>query len=77
MESMAITIQLPDDIQHALEAAWENLPRRALAALAVEGYRSGALTRGQVGKLLDLNFWETEEFLKERNALLTLNIHDF
>jgi predicted HTH domain antitoxin len=71
-----LTIELPEEIERQLEAAWENLPRRALEALAVEGYRTGALTRGQVGSLLDLNFWETESFLKERAAFLQYTLED-
>jgi predicted HTH domain antitoxin len=71
-----IAIELPEEIERELEAAWENLPRRALEALAVEGYRSGALTRGQVGILLNLNFWETESFLKERAAFLQYTSED-
>jgi hypothetical protein len=37
---------------------------------ALEGYRSGALSRGQVGRLLGLDFSESEEFLKEKLAYL-------
>ena len=73
---MPVTIELPEEIERQLEAEWENLPRRALEALAVEGYRSGALTRGQVGRLLNLNFWETEAFLKERAAFLQYTLED-
>ena len=36
----------------------------------MEGYRSGALTPGQVQRLLNLSWWETESFLKERQAYL-------
>jgi predicted HTH domain antitoxin len=76
-KSMAeLTIKLPEEIERQLEAAWEDLPRRALEALAVEGYRTGALTRGQVGTLLNLNFWETESFLKERAAFLPYTLED-
>lgn len=49
---------------------YQDIPRRALEAVAVEGYRSGASSRGQVGRLLGLNFWETEAFLKEKKAYL-------
>jgi predicted HTH domain antitoxin len=73
---MSVNIELPEDIERLLEAEWENLPRRALEALAVEGYRSGALTRGQVGRMLGLNFWETEAFLKERGADLQYTLED-
>ena len=67
---MTVPIELPDDIARQLEAAWPNMPRRALEAIALEGYRSGALTRGQAGRLLGFDFWEVEAFLKERHALL-------
>ncbi|MBI3303947.1 MAG: UPF0175 family protein [Deltaproteobacteria bacterium] len=63
-------MELPDDIAQQLETAWRDVPRRALEALAVEGYRSGALTRGQVQRLLNLSWWETETFLKERQTYL-------
>lgn len=71
-----LTIELPEEIERELRAVWENLPRRALEALAVEGYRTGALTRRQVGQLLKLNFWETESLLKERAAMLQYTLAD-
>ena len=67
---MNVAIELPDDIALQLESAWKDLPRRALEAIAVEGYRSGALTRGQIQRMLDFSWWETEAFLKERKAYL-------
>jgi predicted HTH domain antitoxin len=73
---MNVAIDLPEDIARQLEAAWVNMPRRALEAIAVEGYRSGALTRAQVGRLLALSYWETEAFLKERQAYLPYNEAD-
>ena len=73
---MPVIIELPEDVERQLQAEWENLPRRALEALAVEGYRSGALTRGLVGRMLGLNFWETEAFLKERGVDLQYTLED-
>jgi predicted HTH domain antitoxin len=74
---MAITINLPPEIEQQLEAEWNgDLPRKVLEAIAVEGYRQGALSRGQVGELLGMNFWETEAFLKERNAYLHYSMED-
>ena len=52
------------------------MARRAGEAVAVEGYRDGTLTRGQVGRLLGLSFWETEAFLKERQAYLPYTEED-
>ena len=73
---MYVAIQLPEDIAKQLEAAWQDMPRRALEAVAVEGYRSEALTQRQVGRLLDLSYWETEAFLKQRRAYLPYDDDD-
>lgn len=73
---MPINIELPEEIEHQLEAAWGNLPRRALEALAVEGYRSGDLSAGQVAEILKLSMWETENFLNERGTLLDYSADD-
>jgi predicted HTH domain antitoxin len=67
---MQTAFEVPEDIAKHLEDAWHDLPRGTLEAVAVEGYRNGALTRDQVGRLLGLSFWETEAFLKERRANL-------
>ena len=67
---MPITIELPEEIEHQLETAWGDLSRRALEARAVEGYRSGDLSAGQVAEMLSLSVWETEKFLSEREAYL-------
>jgi len=50
--------------------------RTCPAARSLEGYRTQALTRGQVGRLLGLNFWETEAFLKQKQAYLPYNESD-
>lgn len=65
-----IAVDLPEEIAKRLQAAWRNVARGALEAVALEGYRDGTLTRDEVGHLLGLSFWETEAFLKERQAYL-------
>jgi predicted HTH domain antitoxin len=67
---MNVAIDLPDDIVQQLEMKWPDVPRGVVEAIAVEGYRSGALTHGQVERLLRLSWMETEVFLKERQAYL-------
>jgi predicted HTH domain antitoxin len=74
---MQIALELPEDIAKHLEVAWHDVSRGTLQAIAVEGYREGALTRGQVARLLGLSFWETEAFLKERQAYLAYTEEDF
>ena len=73
---MRVEIDLPEGIVRELEKAWKNLPRRALEAIAAEGYRSDALSRGQVGTLLGLSFYETEAFLKEHLGFLKYDAGD-
>ncbi|HEY2867378.1 MAG TPA: UPF0175 family protein [Pyrinomonadaceae bacterium] len=64
---MSVTISLPTRIQQNLESGWgDNLPRKAKEALAVEGYRSGLLSLGEVAEMLDLSVNEADGFLKER-----------
>ena len=53
------------------------MSRGALEAIALEGYRDGALSREQVGRLLGLSLWDTEAFLKERQAYLAYTEEDF
>lgn len=48
----------------------------ALEAVAWEAYRDGTLGREQVGRVLGLSFWDTEAFLKERQAYLAYDEQD-
>ncbi len=72
-----IAVDLPEDIAKRLETAWRDVSRGTLEAVALEGYRDGALTRDQVGRLLGLSLWDTEAFLKERQAYLAYTEEDF
>jgi predicted HTH domain antitoxin len=68
---MKVTIQLPADISAALEEQWDNVPRRSLEAIAVEGYRTGALTEAQVRRLLELDTrFQVHALLKEHHVPL-------
>ena len=68
---MRVTIQLPDDISAALEEQWDDVPRRSLEAIAVEAYRTGALTESQVRRLLGLDSrFEVHALLKEHHVPL-------
>jgi hypothetical protein len=68
---MRVTIQLPEDISAALEEQWDDVPRRSLEAIAVEGYRTGALTESQIRKLLGLDTrFQVHALLKEHHVPL-------
>jgi hypothetical protein len=63
---MQITIELPEDIAAGLESRWKDLPRAALESLALEAYRSRALTAAQLRRLLDFQTRiQVDAFLKE------------
>jgi hypothetical protein len=50
--TMQITLELPEDIARGLGSRWKDLPRAALESLALEAYRSQALTAAQLRRLL-------------------------
>jgi predicted HTH domain antitoxin len=74
---MRVTIQLPDDISAALEGQWDDVPRRSLEAIAVEAYRSGALTESQVRRLLGLETrFQVHAVLEEHHVPLRYTAAD-
>jgi hypothetical protein len=63
---MRITLELPEDIAHGLESRWKDLPRAALESLALEAYRSHAVTGPQLRRLLGFETsMQVDAFLKE------------
>ena len=63
---MQITIELPEDIAVGLASKWKDLPRAALDSLALEAYRSRALTAAQFRRLLAFETrMQVDAFLKE------------
>jgi hypothetical protein len=64
--TMQITLELPEDIAEGLESRWKDLPRAALESLALEAYRSRALTATQLRRLLGFETrMQVDAFLKE------------
>jgi len=59
----AITIELPDAIVRDLGDSPDEITRRVLEAVVLEGYRTQRLSRGEVRRLLGLSWQETEDFL--------------
>jgi len=50
---MQLMFDLPEDVTEALRGTWGDVSRHALEVLAVEGYRTRALTETQVQRLLN------------------------
>jgi len=74
---MTLSMEVPDQIARSLHLDGPQANRRALEMLALEGYRATDLSRGQVGTLLGLSFYETEEFLKKNHAYIELTLEEF
>ena len=72
-----ITIELPETVRESLEAQWQELPRYLLEHLAVEGYRQGLLSHGQVSQMLGVDYWTSEEFLKSHKVYPNYGLEDF
>ena len=68
---MDVTISLPEDISRSLQGNWGNVSRHVLETIAVEGYRTGALTETQVRRFLGLETrFEVHSLLKEHGVPL-------
>jgi hypothetical protein len=65
---MLVSMEVPDQIAHSLHLDEPRGIRRALETLALQGYKAGELSRGQVSKMLGFGFYETEGFLKAHNS---------
>jgi len=65
---MQLTVEIPDDVAEKLAAMGHDPARTALEGVAIEGYRSGALTAHQTRELLGFETrHELDGFLKVHN----------
>jgi hypothetical protein len=68
---MDVCINVPDDVVTQMQARWNDLPRSALEALAIEAYRTGVITEVEVQRMLDLpSRWDADRFLKASQAYI-------
>ena len=68
---MTVAVDIPDDLERRLRDGWADVPRKVLEAVALEAYRSGALTGAEVQRLLGFESrWELEAFLKQAAVFL-------
>jgi hypothetical protein len=68
---MTVAVDIPDDLERRLRDRWADMPRKVLEAVALEAYRSGALTGAEVQRLLGLESrWDLEAFLKQAGVVL-------
>jgi hypothetical protein len=73
---MEIRLTIPDDIAAGLQTGGD-LSRRALEALALEGYKSGELTEYQLRTMLGFeNRFEVHGFLKSHGVFFDYSPED-
>lgn len=66
---MQVIVEIPDDMAPKLTVPGQNPARTTLEAVAIEGYRSGALTAHQTRRLLGFETrYELDGFLKAHNV---------
>jgi predicted HTH domain antitoxin len=71
LRNMEVTVHIPDGVAQLLFAAGCDASRRALEALALQGYRDRTLTLYQVSEMLSLSRVETEDFLSKHHVPLS------
>ena len=66
---MAVSFQLPTDLERELRSDLRNLDAEAKEALLVSVYRRGKLSPLALWKALDLDRFETEDVLRKHNVV--------
>ena len=65
---MAVSFQLPNDLEQVLRHDFKDLDHEAKEALLVALYRRGKLSHYALSKALGLDRFETEELLRKHNV---------
>lgn len=73
---MEVTIRVPEDVARIISADPVDLERQILEATALEEYRSGKLSHGQVGRMLGMDRFQVDAFLKEHGVPLNYTLED-
>ncbi|MCI0538274.1 MAG: UPF0175 family protein [Verrucomicrobiales bacterium] len=71
-----ITVKLPDPLAAQLGETAEARSRRVLENTAIVEYAAGRLSQRQVGELLGLDYWQTDELLRARGVPLNYSLAD-
>ncbi len=76
---MSLILNLPSSAESVFRDAWgDQIDRKGLEALALEGYREGKLSLGKFAELLGLaTAQDADRWLRERGVALNYSIDDF
>ncbi|QDU87838.1 hypothetical protein Pla175_12050 [Pirellulimonas nuda] len=67
---MAITFELPPQVDDRLRKRFGDLDAMAKLGLAIEAYRAAELSLGQFADLLGIGHYEADGLLKQRRVML-------
>ena len=73
---MQVIVEMPDQVARQWGDTPDAVGRHILEDAAIEGYRAGRLSQRQVGAMLGLDYWETEDFLTRRTVPLNYSPAD-
>lgn len=74
---MNLELQIPEEAARLLKAQYPDLPRAALEALALDGYRSMRFSDGQLRQMLGFSSrMQVHAFLKEHGVHLHYSLDD-
>lgn len=65
---MAVMIELPADVEQRLREATPDLDAQAKEAVALDLFRRGKLSHFELSKVLGLDRFETDAYLKRHNV---------
>jgi predicted HTH domain antitoxin len=76
---MSLTLNLPPSAEHAFRDAWgDQIDRKGLEALAVQGYREGKLSLGKLAELLEFaTTVDADQWLADRGVAMNYSADDF
>jgi hypothetical protein len=74
--AITVTVQLPYEVAPLLGENPQAIARQLLEQAAIEGYRSNRFSRGNVSKMLGLDWAETEEFLAQHDCERQYDLQD-
>jgi len=74
---MAVTFQLPPDVEQDLRQEWQDLDQTAKEAFVIYGYNAGRLSLGYVAHILGLDTTlQAQEWLAQRGIPLNYSQAD-
>ncbi len=73
---MAITFELPQNIEEHLRQEFGDLSQAAKEAFLIQSYRDTKLSLGQIAEIIGKGVLETDAWLRDRGVPLSYTVED-